>query len=231
MCSTETLELPSCIRPVVFENDDPQWRFSARGTSFLAAVDGNVFALTARHVINGFRPSQYRIQQHLGSHSMLPIHQPFTVELHYEDFEDFVVIPIACPCAIDDCLALDQTAIRWSALERVLIVGFPSDRNFVDYDAQQILIQPVGMVGRFTGNSIGEGLREVAFDSAGDLVSFDGFSGAPVFEFTQGGCPGRLLGIVLRGSQDTSVSRVCHFLDARVALALIRHHLANNSAE
>jgi hypothetical protein len=70
-----------------------------------------------------------------------------------------------------------------------------------------------------------EGLREIQFGAGGDLNTYDGFSGSPVFQISESGSIGRLLGIVLRGSQDTSASRRCHFLDIRVVTPLIRHHL------
>jgi hypothetical protein len=68
-------------------------------------------------------------------------------------------------------------------------------------------------------------MREIQFEEGGNLNSYDGFSGAPVFQLGNSGSIGRLLGIVLRGSQDTSASRRCHFLDIRVVAPLIRHHL------
>jgi hypothetical protein len=68
-------------------------------------------------------------------------------------------------------------------------------------------------------------LREIQFGAGGDLNTYYGFSGSPVFQISDSGNMGRLLGIVLRGSQVTSVSRRCHFLDIRVVPPLIRHHL------
>lgn len=222
---------PPCIRPVFFGNDDAQWRFSARGTCFLVTCENRVFAVTAKHVVRDYRPSQYCIPSRLGSHTMLPIRQPFTAELHREDFEDFAVVPLDVAeisgHAFDpaDACQMEDSAIQWSAIQRVSVFGFPSDINSVDYEQALISTQPCGMVGRLTGHSIGEGMREIEFGSGGDLSSYDGFSGAPVFQIGDSGNIVRLLGIVLRGSQNTSVSRRCHFLDARVVAPLIRHHL------
>jgi len=228
---------PPCIRPVIFENDDAQWRFSARGTCFLVTHENLSFAVTAKHIVRDYRPSQYRIPSRLGSHTMLPIRQPFTAELHREDFEDFVVVPIDVAeisgDAFDpaDACQMDESAIQWSAIHRVVVFGFPSAINSVDYEQGLISIQPCGMVGRLTGRSIGDGMREIEFGGDGDLSSYDGFSGSPVFQVADSDSIGRLLGIVLRGSQDTSTSRRCHFLDVRVVAPLIRCHLRQQTTE
>ena len=228
---------PRCIRPMIFENDDAEWRFSARGTGFLVTHEKRIYAATAKHVVSSYCPSQYRIPNRLGSHNMLPIRQPFTPEFYcgenYEavDFEDFVIAPIdSTEIAGDDfdpadASIMDESAIQWSAIQRVGVYGFPSDIQTVDYEQGLILVQPCGMIGNLTGQSLSEGLREIQFGAGGDLNTYDGFSGSPVFQISDSGNMGRLLGIVLRGSQDTSASRRCHFLDIRVVPSLIRHHL------
>lgn len=228
---------------MIFENDEGQWRFSARGTGFLVTHENRVFAVTAKHVVSDYRPSQYRIPNRLSSHNMLPIRQPFTPEFYcgenYEevDFEDFVVAPIdsAEIAGSDfdptDACAMDESAIQWSTIRRVAAFGFPSEINSVDYEQGLISIQPCGMIGCLTGGSIGEGMREIQFGAGGDLNSYDGFSGSPVFQVGDSGSIGRLLGIVLRGSQNTSASRRCHFLDVLVIPPLIRHHLQQQVSE
>ena len=199
--------------------------------------ENRIFAVTAKHVVSSYRPSQYRIPNCLGSHNMLPIRQPFTPEFYcgenYEavDFEDFVIAPIdSVEIAGDDfdpadARTIDESAIQWSAIQRVGVYGFPSDLQSVDYEQGLISIQPCGMIGNLTGKSLSEALREIQFGAGGDLNTCDGFSGSPVFQVAEKGSIGRLLGIVLRGSQNTSASRRCHFLDIRVVAPLIRHHL------
>lgn len=228
---------------MIFENDETQWRFSARGTGFLVTHENGIYAVTAKHVVSDYRPSQYRIPNRLGSHNMLPIRQSFTPEFYrrenYEevDFEDFVVAPIdSAEISGDDfnpavACVMDESAIQWSAIQQVAVFGFPSDINVVEYDRELVSIQPCGMVGLLTSDSIGEGMREIEFEAGGDLSSYDGFSGAPVFQVGDSGSIGRLLGIVLRGSQNTSASRRCHFLDVRVIAPLIDHHLQQRERE
>ena len=118
-------------------------------------------------------PSQYRIPNCLGSHNMLPIRQPFTPAFYcrenYEavDFEDFVIAPIdSTEIAGDDfdpadASIMDESAIQWSAIERVGVYGFPSDIQSVDYEQGLISIQPCGMIGNLTGQSLSGGLREI----------------------------------------------------------------------
>lgn len=229
-------DFPGCIRPVVFENDDVEYRFSLGGSCFLVSHENRVFAVTAKHVVRNYRPSQYRIQKKLGSDTMLPIRQPFTPELHREDFEDFVVVPIDAADGVEshldevDVCLINESPIHWDAIKNVAVFGFPSDLNSVDYDKASIWVQPCGMMGCLTGESIGDGMREVQLRADGKLKSYDGFSGAPVFQISDSGSVGRLLGIVLRGSQSTCASQLCHFLDIRVVPAMIRHHLANSES-
>jgi hypothetical protein len=217
---------------MIFENDDAQWKFSMWGTGFLVTYENRVLVVTRKHEVSKYRPSQYRILNRLGSHNTLPIHQPFAViERHQADFEDFVIAPIDSSVIIEndfdpaDACVMDESGIQWNEIQRVGVYGFPSDINSVDYEQGLISVQPFGMVGRLTGVCIGEGMHEIQFGAGGNLNSYDGFSGSPVFQVADTGSIGRLLGIVLRGSQDTSASRRCHFLDVRVVAPLIRHHL------
>lgn len=212
---------------MLFENDDSMFRLSIRGTSFLAACRGRVYAVTAKHNVNDFAANQYRIPACFGSNYMLPFEQPFTAQLHHEDFEDFVIVPIresATPIEDFDpsCASpVETTGINWPAVKTVRIAGFPTELNDLNYEIGRIEYQPVLLAAEVLAAPNSDGIGTVKVFDIGTLKSFDGLSGSPVYDGK------RLIGIVLRGSQDTAVSQVIHFLDSRVLDGLIEHHLKN----
>ena len=154
---------------------------------------------------------------------MLLYSRPFTVELHRLDFEDFVLIPIAeaakeltdfdPTCASE----LNTTGIEWLNINRVLVAGFPSELNEADYENGSLTYQPIILTADLVLKPNEEGIGTVKVCDVEGLKSFDGFSGSPVFAGP------RLVGIVLRGSNDTSISQILHFLDVRVFDSIIEH--------
>lgn len=214
---------------MLFENDEMMFRLSIRGTCFIITSQGRLFGVTAKHNTRDFLPKQYRIPACMGSQNMLPYSQPFSVELHREDFEDFVLIPIEesansisdfdSTCASD----LNTTGISWSNVDRCRVAGFPSELNESDYENGFLTYQPVLLTADLISKPNEDGMGTIKVSDAGGLKSFDGFSGSPVFVGS------RLVGIVLRGSTDTSKSQFLHFLDVRVFEEIIKHDIRENS--
>lgn len=212
---------------MMFENADPALRMSIRGTSFLVNHENRIFALTAKHNVKTFHPNQYRVPAALGSHRMLEYKEPFTCELHNENFEDFVVITIdEEKCAgygfdRSDAAVLSSEGIQWSGITEVTVIGFPTERNDFDPEEEAIFYrEPVILRGTLNGQVVDEGFRGIQIANPKGLSSFAGLSGCPVFDSSPGSS-NRLLGIVLEGSRDTTVSQLCHFLDVRVVPSLI----------
>ena len=156
---------------------------------------------------------------------MLSFRQPFTVSLHDEDFEDFIVIPIVQDPDLDkdfniiDAVVIDNSPIRWSQVSRVMVYGFPTELNEPDYVNGVISYQPVRLDAMLTGNGVGDGMHEVRCNINSPLTSFDGLSGSPVF------ADDRIIGVILRGSPETKVSTILHFLDVRAVHSAIQQSL------
>lgn len=220
------MAIPACVRPMMFENSDAELRISIRGTSFLVDYRGRIFALTAKHNVLDFHPRQYRVPVALGSHRMLDYGQPYTCDRHGASFEDFVVIPIdqegsrRAGFNPADAAILNTEGIDWPSVREVAVIGFPTENNDFEPGEAVIYGRPVVLRGVLNGQVADEGLRGVQIADPGGLASFAGVSGCPVFDLSPGS-PNRLLGIVVQGSRDTSVSRLCHFLDVRVVPDLI----------
>jgi len=229
-------DIPHFIRPMLFLNEFLSFRLSIKGSAFLVRIDGRAFAITAKHNVQGFSPDQYQICARLGSHNMLPCSTPLTNELHGEDFEDFVVIPISEE-KIDyddydknDACIIEDNAMNWDRVGPIYVAGFPSELN--DYEPDDsITYNPLLLGGQLTRYQNENGMGKVTFTNTGGLKSLDGFSGGAVFDRPSHSVGIRMLGIVLRGSSDTSISRLVHFLDIRVIIAIIRHEAQHASGE
>jgi len=214
---------------MLFENNDPEYLISIRGTCFIISSGNRLYGVTAKHNTEDFHPRQYRIPACFGSHNMLPFSQPFTVEMQQEDFEDFVLIPIEesakelvdfdSTCASD----LDITGIAWSNINRVIVAGFPTELNEPDYENGSLSYQPVLLTAVIISKPDEDGIGTINVCDVGKLKSLEGFSGSPVYVVS------RLVGNVLRGSRDTSISQLLHFLDVRIFEAIINHDIQEKS--
>lgn len=211
---------------MLFKNDEVEFQYSIRGTCFLIKFHERIYALTAKHNIKDFHPRQFRVPARLGDQAMLNYSQPFTIEMHNEDFEDFVAFEIPLNTnqlngfLQDDAAATFDRAIDWRKVQKVSVCGFPTELNEF-YESERISYQSVCLLASCTGKSVIEGCYEIEIDQPIPLKSLDGLSGSPVF-CRDPSCP-ILLGMILRGSPNTLGVTKLHFLDIRLVLRSIEY--------
>lgn len=224
--------LSRAVQPLVFETGIDDAPYSVLGTVFLVSYKSRPYALTTRHSLNPDNLlSPICIFTSDISDSFIPLKDVFYVskEDYEEDFVDFAVIAVDTSCIDQSVVAqttlidLDRASDDWEKLEgEFVMIGFPADHTFVDYDKQIISTDHVALHAQYVARSSIPYLHEIEILESHDLTTFCGFSGSPIFVWCNGqSCSPSLTlcGMALRGT--TSSGRV-HFLDRSVLIDALR---------
>lgn len=221
--------LAASVQPLVFETGLSNFPYSTLGTTFLVGYEGRAFVLTARHSLYPEKLSPVCIFPSDFSQRLLPLKDVFFVSKDNvgEDFMDLAVIEIDMANIADaelgqaSLIDLRLASGDWLSLpgsSDFAVIGYPEEHSLVDYDQEVIATERVALQGRYLGPSSLPYLHELEILDTLSLTTFNGFSGAPVFAWTErSGLPAQisLCGMVLRGTPD---SRRIHFLDRSVLL-------------
>jgi hypothetical protein len=228
--------LAASVQPLVFETGNSDVPYSTLGTTFLVGYEGRTFVLTARHSLYPVypeKPSPVCIFPTDFSQSLLPLKDVFFVSKDdvAEDFMDLAIIEIDMANIADaerrqaTLVDLRLASGEWLSLSGTsdfVVIGYPEEHSLVDYDQETIVTQRVPLKGRYVGSSSIPYLHELEILETLSLTTFSGFSGAPVFAWTEhSGLRAQisLCGMALRGSPE---SRRIHFLDRSVLLDALK---------
>jgi hypothetical protein len=212
-------QLVGMVRPVVFENDSEEWKYSTNGSAVVLRCCGQLFVVTADHVLTnqGVEPRQVLIPYRTGSHLFLPfkshhvLSRPIKAEddLH-ADLSIFKVDAekIESP-GIDEEMFFDIGCNGHQARmpnTRYFMAGHPSETNGVDYERNvlehQAAVAPLDLDTEEAFVSV----DKFTVRNAAELASFAGFSGCGVFSITPDGTGRgivRFEGIVVHGSRES----------------------------
>lgn len=97
-----------------------------------------------------------------------------------------------------------------------VVIGFPSNRSYVDYDDCRIHSERVALYGRYVGPAKSAHIFTLEIGDPKGLESFNGFSGGPVFSWVRrvGHKPTlTLAGMVIQGTVE---SQLMHFIEASI---------------
>ncbi len=233
-------KLARSVQPLVFETGIADTPYSVSGTTFLVGYEGCPYVLTARHSLNPENPFPICIFPSGTSRHFIPLKDVFFVprDKVNEDFVDLAVIAIdtsrITQAEVTQATLIDfvRASGDWEAQAQhavFVILGYPADNSFVDYDEEMLHTDLATLYARYVGPSSIPFLHEIEILEPHVLTTFSGFSGGPVFAWAphQGVAPAPILcGMTLRGS--SSSGRV-HFLDRSVlldALKVKRQHEA-----
>lgn len=225
--------LAASVQPLVFEMGRSDFPYSTLGTTFLVGYEGRAFVLTARHSLYPDKLPPVCIFPSDFSQRLLPLKDVFFVSKDdfAEDFMDLAVIEIDIANIADgesgeaSLIDLRLASGDWLSLPEssdFVVIGYPEERSLVDYDQKTIATERITLQGRYLGPSSLPYLHELEILDTLSLTTFSGFSGAPVFAWTErSGMPAQisLCGMVLRG---TPSSRRIHFLDRSILLDAIK---------
>ncbi len=218
-------------RPICFSAspDDYIWGF---GSSFLLNYKGNVFAITAKHVIENPKADCRHTRILMPNTGMaLPIKRAFTPSFddpeNKDEVDDFILFEI------DDALFTQESNKdlyswnfeRWSFPAskvpigvEILVAGFPFSNDRYDWDNNKINELMLIRTGNLAKSSLCEGLYTM--EGIPSETDFNGLSGSPIFCRNKGYV--FFIGLVTRG---TASSGKLHFIGSefiRSALTFIK---------
>lgn len=226
-------------RPVMFEHPDDAFPYWGKGSSMLLANSKHFFWITATHVLKnmGGTIQALRIFPSDNSRISLPFNEQYTIKSELpedEDYRDVFALRIDIKSFTDSGDAplfaqdteqglfyaenLPSGAILW-------IIGYPAERNEIDYDQGRIRNSREVIRAEYIGPSSSEHCHIARVNSSISLQSFDGLSGSPVFYLQSAVLAGqevllpKLVGMLIRG---TASSQLVHFVSSKVIDRLVQ---------
>lgn len=235
-------KLAPAVQPLVFELDNADTPYSVLGTAFLVGFEGHSYVVTTRHGLNPENVGPICIFPSDTSHRLIPLKDVFFVsrEDSSEDFVDLAVISVDtsrishAEVASATVINLGLACGEWedSASDaQFVILGFPADNCFVDYETNMIRTERIILRGRYIGPSSIPYLHELELSEPHELETFNGLSGSPILSWvTRPGQQPALIfcGMALRGS---AASGQLHFLDRSILLEALRTKRALEAME
>ncbi len=210
---------------MLFENDDDSFAYTARGTVFLCFYEGGLYAVTAAHVINGFKADSIRVMIHPQDPDFLPHNAQVTLDpVNHDDSDycDLAIFPIQQdffdynrfldwpPFCLTDQLVKGAPPPNG----RLIFRGFPTDKSGIDFDTYRIQQQPVWLEGERVGCAPMQHCHQIKLYDISCCSTLDGFSGSPVFWVSDQTAPKYyFVGILIRG---TYSSQTAYYVDGRV---------------
>lgn len=224
-------DLSTCSRPIVFEATqvadadegigEHDFAYFVGGTAFICTWNSRPFVVTARHCVEKVEGDQVLIFASTDHPTSLPFSRVWKgSEPILEDAADLAVFEIACGVDDEPLRGMTPpelrgyTAPRFAADEPLIVSGYPLQKRAVDYEERLLPEQRFRLEARYVGPSVGDHVHELKILRHGDLESFNGFSGSPVFVI--GGKEAHFAGMVVLGSHDTTKSVRMHFVAGAV---------------
>ncbi|MDH3973285.1 MAG: serine protease [Deltaproteobacteria bacterium] len=226
-------------RPVLFEQENPDFPYWGKGSSFLLANSNHYYWITAKHVITnmGGAADMLRIFPADDSRISLPFNENYLIKaegLDDEDYKDIYALRVDlsefegngdAPLTAQDIEAGIMTAEELSGNDELWIIGYPSESNFVDFDSCTIKNTRSVIRATYQGNSLSQHCHTAKIDTTIRLSDYDGLSGSPVF-FLKTVMNGEqqiqfplIVGMLLRG---TATSSLVHFVSSSVIKRLLQ---------
>ena len=215
-------------RPLSFSEiqDAYIWGF---GSSFLLNYNENVYAITAKHVIENQKADPHHIRISIPKCTLaLPIENIFskTFDNNGEEIEDFLLLKIN---HIQFMKESKQDLYSWDFKNwsyptsqlpigtEILVAGFPFIReDRYDYDNKQINEMLLIRTGNIHTSILGSGMY--AIEAASSEYPSNGMSGSPVFCRKKDGYL-YFIGLVTRGSE---YSEILHFISSEVIYSALK---------
>ncbi|MBE7421656.1 MAG: trypsin-like peptidase domain-containing protein [Zoogloeaceae bacterium] len=235
-------------RPVLYENDHPDFAYWGKGSSFLVANASHSYWVTAAHVLSNSKADvdSLRIFPSDGSRISLPFNEQYTVSKGVtddEDYKDVFVLRIDlrdfdrsgdASLVAQDLEAGVMSADALTPSDILWIVGYPAESNFVDYEASKISNTRSVLRGIYQGRSSSVHCHQLRMETSISLASYDGLSGSPVYHLKREIRSQEelmfpmLVGMLIRGSAS---SRIAHFVGSDVLVNIIKlaETMPNNS--
>jgi len=221
-------------RPLFVEHrEEPQFRFTKRGSAFLCEFRGRSYAVLARHTLVAYRTDDARIPVHDGFNGF------FSFDYHWEpqgadDDHDVLLLHLTTAANHGDWLSVRAPITeRTPELASVVFVpggdlvvsGYPGiGSNEVDYEKDTITNQRFIVQCEYAGPT-SEYVHLLKVRQSGTILDFGGFSGGMVVARTRDGLVPA--GVVITGSAQNNLIR---FVDVAALFQSLDNFAARVSA-
>lgn len=225
-------------RPVIFEHSDENFPYWGSGSSMLLANSQHFFWVTASHVLKnlGGALENLRIFPSDVSTISLPFIESYQIQcgesddeyrdilvlrINLKEFDKFGDVPLRAQNIELGLLSAEELAVG----AELWIVGYPEEKNCIDYEQAQIKNSRAVIRAIYQGTSLSDHCCTAKINSSIQLTSYNGLSGSPIFylqpiiQNSQEVLFPRLVGMLLRG---TAESGFVHFVSANVIGELIK---------
>lgn len=220
--------LARSVRPLVFENDDAEYRYSMRGSCTLLRSDDTYLAVFTEHQRQGQAPAQIRIVSGFSGGNCLAAETFLEVDPRDgEEYEDLRGLKIATARhsreELTDFYPLPNTQLPHVQASRILIaVGLPARHSGVDYDPTNVRGGTIAIPCSYLGASTyARGFHSIRMRFVPGYKAWpvDGISGGAVFSIdgTPANYFANLRGIVVRGGADA-----LHYVDVAAVSYMVQ---------
>ena len=201
-------------RPLFVEHaDEPQFRFTKRGSAFLCEFRDQSYAVLARHTLAGYKPEQARIPVHDGFNEF------FCYDYHWEprgvdDLNDVLLLRLTTTVNLGDWLSVrapvTEKTPELASAEFVpggdlVVSGYPGiGLNEVDYQKDTITNQRFVVQCEYSGSNDAY-VHQLKVLQSATFSHFGGYSGGIVIARTPKGLVPA--GVVITGSAQHNLMR------------------------
>ena len=209
----DLLHVRATARPLFFSSDDPGIPFGGVGTCFVVAYCGQIFVITANHLIKETHSKNVMVFPFDGAERPMKLSNGYRSEHSTDDDpSDYDIIIYkatlnALPGENYDAaraIRLDApSSYRWtdtSYTAQFFLFGYPREINGIDYESSVVDRYQVLLPGKYLGASNWQAtVHTLQIDNHLALTDFGGFSGSPVFSTIDrlGGTPATALKLLL----------------------------------
>jgi hypothetical protein len=217
------------VRPLLFENNDPTFQYSKRGSCCLLTFKEEYLAVFAEHQQRGYAPESIRIVQGFHGGPALAADTFIVVNpAGGEEIEDVRALRISpshhSRDQLSDFYPLSEQALPPVESARLLIaIGTPTQTSRIDYDPAHIHVGTVPIACQYERPLLfAAGVHTVRINpshSAFFRLNLDGMSGGPIFSIdgTTGSYAANWRGLILRGGNGR-----LHYIDRTLICRMIQ---------
>ena len=190
---------------------------------------GRSFVVTCRHAMNTgpLVPLCFFVDDH--SQDLVPLKAVTQVppSIAPDDWADIALIEVDMQAAVGSkagravLIDIERASIGWQDFRdtsKFVLLGYPNEKSFIEYDDQLIHSQLVTLRGAYAGPTESTSVHVMRLDDTDDLTSLSGFSGGMVLSWVER--PGILPQFAFCGLaiQGTVASRSARFIEAELIL-------------
>lgn len=225
-----------------FENVVEGYEYSGRGTCFLCRYGAHDFIVALKHVVNGFEPDSIRVLFHQAAREFVPYNGQITINPDDDggstddDWRQVMLYPLERSLYRDEQFAEQRPYEILSPRHlwrpgmpgRLTMRGFPHERSYVNYDDGVLHEQPVIVEADYAGPSPMKLCHEMKFRDLSHCGDLDGFSGVPLFWFSDAEPRVQCFaGVAIRATHSSGIG---HFIHGSVVVAAVEKAIAQGLA-